>query len=82
MKSAGNCDSNRSVLPSACGKPHWANGIAPESYQQSITSGTRCIARLGERRVVRQASMYGLWTLKSSGNSGFFALAAAQTWPR
>ena len=39
MKSAGNWASN-SAEP-ACGQPHCANGIAPESNQQSITSGTR-----------------------------------------
>ena len=35
---------NFSTDPSLCGYPHCANGIAPESYQQSITSGTRIIS--------------------------------------
>ena len=43
MKSAGNCPAKRSCEPSWCGYPHWAKGIAPESNQQSITSGTRRI---------------------------------------
>ena len=43
MKSAGNGPRNRSAEPGRCGNPHWAKGMAPESNQQSITSGTRRI---------------------------------------
>ncbi len=42
MKSAGKRSANRSSpRPSSGWYPHCANGIAPESYQVSITSGTR-----------------------------------------
>jgi hypothetical protein len=45
MKSAGNWAANSSCP--ACGQPHWAKGMAPESNQQSITSGTRRIRAPG-----------------------------------
>ena len=33
-----------SIEPGACGNPHCANGMHPESNQQSMTSGTRRIS--------------------------------------
>ncbi len=51
MNWAGYAASNSSLL--RCGAPNWANGIAPESYQTSITSGTRraCASQDGQPKV-------------------------------
>ena len=41
------------------GAPYWANGIAPESYQTSITSGTRRARSPHEGHTNVIASTYG-----------------------
>lgn len=61
MASEMNCAGYRLSKSSLflCGYPHCANGIEPESYQASMTSGTRVAVswQVGQGKVT--ASMYG-----------------------
>src|SRR6266436_3218485 len=42
-----------------CGAPHCANGIEPESYHASMTSGTRCASLPHSGHVMVTSSTYG-----------------------
>ncbi len=77
MKSAGKASRNASSP--WCGKPHCANGMQPESNQQSITSGTRRIVAPQPAQGKVTLSTHGLWTTRCSGRFGSFAQAAAQS---
>src|SRR5258708_4279951 len=68
MKSAGKLRSN-----SACprwGYPHWANGMHPESNQQSMTSETRRIVPAHALQEKVTWSIQGLCTMRCSLNDG------------
>lgn len=76
MKSAGNAVLKRSLDPSACGKPHWAKGILPESNQASMTSVTlRMVAPHFAQGSVT-SSIQGLWTMRCSFRLGSACFAA------
>ena len=78
MKSAGKLRSNCSRP--RCGKPHCANGMHPESNQQSMTSGTR---RIVPRGTFAQGnvtwSIHGLWTIRCSLRVGSMRLARRES---
>ncbi len=76
MKFAGKARSKSSFDPGACGNPHCAKGMLPESNHASITSVTRRISapHWGQGRVT--SSIHGLCTMRCSFSVGSASRAA------
>ncbi len=76
MKSAGKARSKSAFDPGACGYPHCAKGMLPESNQASMTSVARRISapQVGHGKVT--SSIHGLWTMRCSLRLGSASFAA------